>query len=75
MASAGAKTGLFYHDFLAHYGLRLGISIDIDHFKPINDSRGHLCGDYVLREFARQLTGLLHRPSDVIARYGWEPAP
>lgn len=46
--------------------------IDIDHFKHINDNRGHPCGDYVLREFAQQLTGLLHRPSDVIARYGGE---
>lgn len=46
--------------------------IDLDHFKQINDTRGHLCGDHVLKEFAALLKGLLHRPGDVIARYGGE---
>lgn len=46
--------------------------IDLDHFKQINDTRGHLCGDHVLKEFAALLNGLLHRPGDIIARYGGE---
>lgn len=46
--------------------------IDIDHFKQINDTRGHQCGDYVLERFSRLLTETLHRPSDFIARYGGE---
>lgn len=46
--------------------------IDIDHFKHINDSKGHLCGDYVLQTFAELLKSLLHRPCDVITRYGGE---
>ena len=46
--------------------------VDIDHFKQINDTRGHPCGDYVLQEFARLLVECLHRPTDFIARYGGE---
>lgn len=44
---------------------------DIDHFKQINDSLGHLAGDYVLIEFA----GILlenTRGMDVVARFGGE---
>lgn len=46
--------------------------IDIDHFKQINDRRGHLCGDYVLKAFAALLTQILQRPTDIITRYGGE---
>lgn len=142
-----ARTGIFYNDFLANYGLRIGVSleilifsfalwfrinqerqekertlqdlekangeleqlsskdaltglfnrrmfdlrllefwrdlrdggkplsllvIDVDHFKQINDSKGHLCGDMVLQELAHVLRSVLHRPTDVITRYGGE---
>lgn len=45
--------------------------IDIDHFKNINDSHGHLVGDDVLREVAR-LLGAAVRSVDIVARYGGE---
>jgi diguanylate cyclase (GGDEF)-like protein len=43
--------------------------IDVDHFKAINDSFGHLAGDIVLREVAQRIRSAV-RPSDVVVRYG-----
>lgn len=43
--------------------------IDIDHFKSINDSRGHAAGDAVLVEFARRLKHSV-RTTDTVARLG-----
>lgn len=47
------------------------ILIDIDHFKSINDSYGHLAGDEVLREVARRLQ-VLARSAETVGRYGGE---
>ena len=46
--------------------------VDIDHFKNINDTYGHLCGDEVLRRVAQTITGCLTRSTDSVARYGGE---
>lgn len=45
--------------------------IDIDHFKGINDTNGHLAGDYVLRELAHLIKPKV-RKEECFARYGGE---
>lgn len=47
------------------------LMIDLDHFKLVNDSFGHLAGDAVLRETARAIHTAL-RTEDIIGRYGGE---
>lgn len=47
------------------------LMVDLDHFKPVNDTHGHPAGDAVLREVARRMRDLL-RPHDLVGRYGGE---
>jgi diguanylate cyclase (GGDEF)-like protein len=47
------------------------IMIDLDHFKRLNDERGHAFGDQVLRDTAVVLTRSL-RETDIVCRYGGE---
>src|SRR4029079_13958500 len=47
------------------------IMADIDHFKNINDTHGHLVGDQVLRQSGQRLLAAL-RPYDTVGRYGGE---
>jgi diguanylate cyclase (GGDEF)-like protein/PAS domain S-box-containing protein len=51
-------------------GLSLALLyIDLDHFKPVNDTHGHAVGDEVLKRFAERLSHLV-RPTDFVARLG-----
>ncbi len=45
--------------------------LDLDHFKLVNDTFGHLAGDAVLREVARRMNQAV-RSYDLVARYGGE---
>ncbi|HET6150916.1 MAG TPA: GGDEF domain-containing protein [Polyangia bacterium] len=47
------------------------VMFDIDHFKKINDSYGHLAGDYVLKHLASTVKTKIRR-EDLFARYGGE---
>jgi two-component system, cell cycle response regulator len=75
----GAHNKRYFLEFLereiarcARYERPLSLLMfDIDHFKPINDTHGHLTGDYVLKELCRRLLGRI-RKEELLARYGGE---
>ena len=83
LAVTDGLTGLYNHRHIRErldeeferaqrYHLPLScLLLDIDNFKQINDTWGHLQGDYILRELARRITATV-RKSDIIARYGGE---
>lgn len=48
------------------------LMLDLDLFKPYNDTYGHLQGDDVLKMVAKTLKNTLQRPGDLIARWGGE---
>jgi len=82
LARRDALTGLFNRRWLmeslqqAVHGEHRGataalIFLDVDHFKAVNDTFGHLAGDHALRSVAGSISHCL--PSDaVLARYGGE---
>jgi diguanylate cyclase (GGDEF)-like protein len=47
------------------------IMMDIDHFKEINDTFGHLAGDYILKEMCAHLSSLVGQEA-LLSRYGGE---
>jgi diguanylate cyclase (GGDEF)-like protein len=48
------------------------IMLDIDYFKPYNDTYGHLRGDETLKKVAETVNNAAQRPGDLAARYGGE---
>lgn len=83
MAKVDGLTGVFNRRYLdtrlqeelersRRHGNPLSIMmLDIDHFKEINDTHGHICGDYTLRKISELLLELI-RTSDILGRYGGE---
>ncbi|MCZ7677272.1 MAG: GGDEF domain-containing protein [Sandaracinaceae bacterium] len=57
---------------LTRHGTELAVTLfDLDHFKRVNDTFGHLAGDHVLRTFAHLVSSMTRR-EDFFARYGGE---
>lgn len=83
MSQTDSLTGLFVHRVFQEkleaelkrtqrYGGNLAIAMcDIDYFKKINDTYGHLAGDYILKSIAVILKNNTS-PVDLVARYGGE---
>lgn len=59
------------NDTPGHTGSAGIIMLDIDHFKGINDTYGHLAGDLVLKSVAQRIIMVL-RQDDIVGRYGGE---
>jgi two-component system, cell cycle response regulator len=78
-ALTGAHNKRYFLEFLEREVARCSryrrslslLMFDIDHFKKINDTHGHLTGDFVLREMSRRLLGRIRR-EELLARYGGE---
>ncbi len=83
-ATTDGLTGLYNHRYLdgaiehevrsaLRYGSELSVlMIDIDDFKPFNDTFGHPQGDKLLRRIAEILTAQTREQVDIVCRYGGE---
>jgi diguanylate cyclase (GGDEF)-like protein len=84
IASRDQLTGLYNrrhfetalaHEWVRAHRLRRAIAlvmVDIDHFKALNDSLGHVAGDDALRAVASVIAQCARRAGDVAARFGGE---
>jgi two-component system cell cycle response regulator len=84
LAMTDALTGAFNRRyFTRHFGREMKRSqrfggdvslllLDIDHFKRVNDTYGHVAGDVVLKKLTRQIAKSLQRATDWCARLGGE---
>lgn len=61
-----------WNNVLRGHGCIAILLIDLDRFKAVNDTYGHLCGDEVLRRVAQTISACLTRSTDTVARYGGE---
>jgi diguanylate cyclase (GGDEF)-like protein len=74
----GLHTQQYFQEFLEREWRRASrerqpvsaIMIEVDHFRAFNDRQGKAEGDACLKTVAEALKPLIHRPGDVIARYG-----
>ncbi|MCL1939812.1 MAG: diguanylate cyclase [Desulfovibrionaceae bacterium] len=83
VANKDALTNIFNRRYFMEFSpmqiersLRTGgesfiIILDLDHFKAVNDTYGHLAGDEVLKEAAQRVKKAI-RPYDLFGRYGGE---
>ena len=83
LAARDPLTGLWNHSSIidllvseleraARQGTHVRVAlVDLDNFKSINDTHGHLVGDHVLREAAKIMTSSI-RPYDAVGRLGGE---
>ncbi|MFZ5986531.1 MAG: GGDEF domain-containing response regulator [Bacillota bacterium] len=81
MAITDSLTGLFNKGYVlerleseiqraARYNEAISlIIIDIDHFKEVNDTYGHLMGDKLIKEISEEITSSV-RDVDIVGRYG-----
>lgn len=46
--------------------------LDIDYFKEVNDTYGHLAGDYILKKFGKLILESIRKSTDWVSRYGGE---
>lgn len=76
----GVRNRRYFDDILSkEFGGALGgqshlslIMIDLDYFKKINDTYGHLAGDLCLKMVANTVHNVVQRTSDLVCRYGGE---